>query len=530
MGIRDQFGAISTNFLTAATAYSEHLAKAAQGDSGNVVPDSQPPVDAAEMDARALMWDPFAIVEQLGFKDRPSAITYGTLQQIVQKVPLVQAIIVTRLNQIAAFARPKRDKFSPGFRVMPVEDDVELTAVDRKFSRNVEAMLMTTGVTDYALARDPFPTFIRKIGRDSLTYDQYCYEVVPNRKGQPAKFQAVDASTIRLADTVNITYVEDPDLITTVQVYDNMVINEWRRHEMAFNVRNPHTNIRLYGYGYSEIEMLINAITSWLWGFDYNSKFFNQGTVAKGLLNIQGTMNQTQLKAFRRQWYQMVSGVENAWRSPVLNSDGKVEWVNMTNTNRDMEFSAWMDFLIKLVSGIYQIDPMELNFRYGNQGQDKAMFESGTHAKLTASKDKGLKPLLQHIADSLTSHIIQPIDKDWKFEFVGLEEETKDELATLNQKRVKTTHTLNELRAEQDLPPDPYGDVILDPAYIQWRSGQEQMKMAQEQGAMPGNFSFPNGGGEDEAPDEFAEEDFQALGQDGDGEEVEKSIRLEVEV
>lgn len=536
MGVLDQLGNISSNLLSAAETLSGTLAKADQeGRPGTSVEDSAHPVEPTDEDSRSLLWDPFAIVEQLGYKDRPSSITYGTLQQIVQKVPLIQAIIVTRLNQVSAFAQPRRDMFQTGYRVRPVDDDAELSPADRKFASNVEGMLSTTGATDNPLARDNFDTFLRKITRDSLTLDQYCYEVTGNRKGLPAKFTAVDAATIRLADTVNITYVEDPDLIATVQVYDNMVINEYRRQEMAFCVRNPHTSIRLYGYGYSEIEMLINAITSWLWGFDYNSKFFNQGTVAKGLLNIQGTMNRTQLKAFRRQWYQMVSGIENAWRSPVLNSDGKVEWVNMTQTNRDMEFSAWMDFLIKLIGGIFQIDPMEMGFKYGDHGQ-RAMFESGTQAKLTASKDKGLTPLLHHIGHSITDYIVRPIDKDWRFEFVGLEQETKDELASLNQKRVKATHTLNELRAEQDLEPDPYGDVILDPAYIQWRTSQEQAKMQQEQMAAAGGgdgFEDPGASGEGF---NFSEEDFAALaGNDKDDEPVEKSggakrVRMTVEV
>lgn len=893
MGVLDQLGAISSNLLSAAEAYSSVLSKADdEGRNKTHVEDSRHPVQPTDDDARSLLWDPYAIVEQLGYKDRPSAITYGTLQQIVQKVPLIQAIIVTRLNQVAAFARPRRDMFSTGFRVRPVDEDAELSAADRKFAANMESMLLTTGATDNPIARDSFETFLRKVVRDSLTYDQYChpagtmvstrdglmpieyveegeqvwthegrlrrvtelkrrsytgemtrlrwrgssleateghpilvlpnkwahlsqykdqrdavewmpakdvqkghyvvhprvqlpeetvntpfgvldpqlgrvfglyvadghvstgntmvltfgehedgyvtfleewaqdhgytfrvrhyedkaaisvriyvgsekaawlkttcgpnasnktvprplfqatkkareafvagylegdgqlkpygatfnttsrtlayglqillsemgvacslheqdysdrgwstqyranlsgrffrefgrrnglpigpelenhrepalvtdqyilfrvngveryavedlpvfnfevdedhsyiaegivshncFEITGNRKGLPAKFQAVDAATIRLADTVNITYVEDPDLIASVQVYDNMVINEYRRQEMAFAVRNPHTNIRMYGYGYSEIEMLINAITSWLWGFDYNSKFFNQGTVAKGLLNIQGTMNQTQLKAFRRQWYQMVSGVENAWRSPVLNSDGKVEWVNMTQTNRDMEFSAWMDFLIKLVGGIFQIDPMELGFKYGDSGAGKQLFESGTQAKLTASKDKGLTPLLHHVGSTLTDYLIRPVDKDWRFEFVGLEQESKGELAELNQKRVKVTHTLNELRAEQDLPPDEYGDIILDPSYIQWRTSQEQMKMAQEQQA--GEAGAPGEGAEEgDGFSDFSEADFARLTGDDDAEDdgpekTEKSmsgpkkVRMEIQV
>ena len=46
---------------------------------------------------------------------------------------------------------------------------------------------------------DDFDTFIRKITRDSLTYDQMCFEIIPDRKGRPAEIVAVDAATIRAA-------------------------------------------------------------------------------------------------------------------------------------------------------------------------------------------------------------------------------------------------------------------------------------------------------------------------------------------
>lgn len=504
MGILSDVGAAATSLAKAARAGAKRAEQALSG-----------PVEATDDQAQALLWDPYAIVDQLGYKDRPSSISYDTLQGIVTRVPLIQAVIVTRLNQLSRFCRPRRDMFLPGFRVTPVERGAKLSAADRKFSGKMESMFMTTGVTDYALGRDDFETFIRKIARDALTYDQSCYEIVKNRKGLPAKFQAVDAATIRIADSASVTYTEDPEQIATVQIYDGMVIGEWRRDEMAFTVRNPHSNIRLFGYGYSEIEMLVNAITSWLWGFDYNSRFFNQGTVTKGLLNIESPMNRTELNAFRRNWHQQVSGVENAWRSPVLNGGGKVEWINMSQNNRDMEFSAWMDFLIKLICGIYQIDPMELGFKYGDTGQSKAMFESGTEAKLTASKDRGLSPLLEHIAGGLTRYLVQPIDPDWQFEFVGLEHHSKDDLAKLNKERVSTTHTVNELRAEQDLEPleGKAFNVPLSPVIVQL--------LQAEQGG--GEDADDSDGGEAAQGDdggEEAEAEGASEGDDDDAEEM----------
>ena len=538
------------SFLQNIISTADNLAKAAEsatremadgGFTGTIPGDDQPVVEPAPDDGKALVWDPFSIIEQLGYKDRPSSITYGTLESIVWKVPLIQSIILTRINQVSTFCVPQKDMFQPGFRVRPNEKDYKPTYADRKFMAKLEDMCLNTGVTTHSLNRDRLKTFSKKFVRDSLTVDQACFEVIKNRKGQPAKFDAVDSKTIRLADTHNATYSEDPDIIRTVQIYDNMVINEWKGDEMAFCVRNPHSSIRLYGYGVSESEMLINAVTAILWAFEYNQKFFSQGSVAKGLLNIKGAMNQTQLKAFRRQWYQMISGVENAWRSPVLNSDGDVQWVSMHTSNRDMEFSMWMDFLIKLIAGVFQMDPMELGFKYGNSGgKGKEMFESATMAKLTASRDKGLKPLLEFFGECLTDYIIKPIDKDFCFEFIGLDRHSKDDLAKLNQQRVKTTHTVNELRAEQDLEPIDGGDILLDPTFVQNLNMQQQMAMGEgfEQNDYDNN---DDGDGDDVNQDgkkdpnamamDFSEEDFAMA-----AEEVKKSmtaprqVRMTVEV
>ena len=527
-------------FLDNIVSTAQNLAKAAEQTTRNMATDewtgtaegdNTPVVEPTPDEGKALVWDPFSIIEQLGFKDRPSSITYGTLQSMVWKVGLIQSIILTRLNQLAAFCTPMRDQFQPGFRIRPKEADAKPSPADRRFMSKLEDMMLHTGVTQYASGRDSLEHFVRQFGRDSLTYDQGCFQVIPNRKGLPAKFSVVDASTIRLADTVNATYTEDPDVIHTVQVYDNMVINEWRRNEMAFCVRNPHSSIRLYGYGVSELEMLIQTVTALLWAFEYNQRFFSQGSVAKGVLNIKGTMNQVQAKAFRRQWYQMISGVENAWRSPILNSDGDVQWISMHANNRDMEFSAWMDWLIKLTTGVFQMDPMELNFKYGDSGKQRQMFESSNKAKLVASRDKGLRPLLNFLASCFNRYIISPIDKDFVFEFVGLEH-SKDDLAELNQKRVKTTHTLNELRSEQDLEPVDGGDIVLDPVYVQHLQNMAQQALM---AAAPvgGDYENSNDGeGSDVNQDgkveetaakmDFSEEDFSAM---ETAQPVEKSIR-----
>ena len=457
------------------------------------------PIDKADQDPKALFFDPFAIIEQLGFKDRPSQVTYGTLKAIMWRVPIVQAIVQTRIQQVSAFCRPQHDRYQLGFRLKLREQEKEPSPAERQWMMQMEGIITRTGVTDNPRGRDSFEKFLRKIVWDSLVYDQMCFEVVPNRRGQPAEWYAVDAATIRLADSASTYLNEDLDTaIRYVQIYDGMIIAEYTCDEMCFGIRNPRTDIRLHGYGVSELEMLIPTVTSILYAFDYNQKFFSQGSAAKGIINFKGTVPEKQLQAFRRHWYQMLSGIENAWRTPITNSD-ELQYINLQQSSRDMEFNSYMDFLIKIACAIFTIDPAEINFKYGNVGQKGGLQESSNKEKVVESKERGLRPLLRNIAQAINQYIIWPSNEEFEFDFVGLDAKTKDEIADLNMKRVKSFYTVDEIRAEDDLPPLPNGggELILDPTWLQFNA-QKQAMAPGGMGAVVG--SQMGGGSPDGAP------------------------------
>jgi hypothetical protein len=448
------------------------------------------PTEKAEDDPKSLFYDPFSIIEQLGYKDRPSQISYGTLKNIVWKMPIIHAVIHTRVNQVAAFAQPQANRYQMGYRIRLKDHEAKPSPADKKWARKCEAYLSQTGVTDNPIGRDNFEAFLRKLTWDSLVYDQACGEIVPNRKGQPAEWYAVDAASIRQADTATTYMNEDLDeAIRYVQIYDGMIVSEYTQNEMIFGVRNPRSDMRQHGYGTSELEMLIPAVTSLLWAWQYNSKFFSSGSAAKGILNFKGAVPEKQLRAFRRHWYQMLSGVENAWRTPITNAD-ELQWVNMQNTNRDMEFSAWIDFLIKVVCSIYCLDPVEINFQYGNVGQSSTLQEASNKDKITESKERGLRPILNYLSTWINRGIIWPLNPNFEFEFVGLDARTRDEVNTYNQTAVRTIRTIDELRAEDDLPalPNGTGQVLLDPGWLQVKQAAEQAKQQAQQpmGGMPG--------------------------------------------
>jgi hypothetical protein len=263
-----------------------------------------------------------------------------------------------------------------------------------------------------------------------------------------------------------------------VQIINGQIENVYTRDEMVFGVRNPRTDIYIQGYGYGELEQLVTTVTAHLYAEEYNRRFFSQGSAPKGILNFKGdSMTPDQLEGFRRQWRANLEGVDNSWRTPILQSEQGVDWIDLNPTNKDMEYGAWLEYLIKITCGVFLIDPAEINFDLKGGVSQTPLFESSQEWKLKASRDRGLKPLLRFIAKMINENIISQIDDHFVFDFAGLEELTEQEKHTLYTEQVASYLTLNEVRRSDDLPDLEHGDIPMNPTYLQ----AMQQKMAAEQ-------------------------------------------------
>ena len=425
-----------------------------------------------QLTAKGLLHDPFTSMDQLGFRERPTAITYQTLAQMARRTPPVVAIHFTRINQMAAFSVPQVDEHSVGHRIVLRDRSQEMTPELERRARELTEWIGRCGNPDLKQKRPRFEKWLRMSTWDSLTYDQLNTEIVCTPDGKPAWWRPLDAATIRISDDLDDSD-DTSDTIQYVQVYDDTIIAEFKESELMFGVRNPRTDIRLAGYGTSELELLVTTVTAMLNGIDYNAKFFSQGSVAKGMINFKGAVPEKELINFRRQWYSMLSGVGNAWRTPIVNSDD-VQWVNMHTSNRDMEWSSFIDWLLKVTCAVYQIDPMEIGFQFGNSGQTSSMGDGGQEDKLEFSKDKGLVPLARFVSSQIDQHIIEPLDDRFMLEFVGINARTAEQQIELDTKEVESIKTINEKRAERDLDPLPGGDIVLHQVYLQSVQGQQQ--------------------------------------------------------
>ncbi len=489
-------------------------------------------------DMKAHYENPLKLAMATDYKDKPSNLSYNILYQMSVKNSVVAAVINTRINQVSMFTKPSRfSTDSIGYQIRLRDPQQTPSNEQKEVMSAIELFLENTGFDDSS-DRDDFDTFIRKIVRDSLTYDQTCFEVVPDRRGKPAEFFAVDAATIRAA-TEN--YTGDTSWATSspkkneevkwVQVIDGIVLSWFTANEMAFGVRNPRTHVNLQPYGFSELEQLIQQVTSHLYAEEYNAKYFSQGGTTKGIINIKadpnGMGNKEQLESFKRQWRAQVSGMTGAWKTPVLQVPNGIEYINVSQSNRDMEFSQWMNYLVNIVCAVYQIDPAEVNFaNNGGAVNQGSVFESSQEVKLKNSKDKGLKPLLRFVETMINKFIVSKFSQDYVFVFTGLDEKSEEEKAELDSKHGKTWKTINEIRKDHGEEPLENGDIILDPTYTNYVLQKAMQQGGAEEDMGEGDYSdYGSEDNEENIPEDTVEsEETDYSGYLTDDDNVEKSM------
>jgi len=382
----------------------------------------------------------------------------------MSKHHIIGAIIGSRCNQIAEFAHPTDDE-DLGYKIVLKDLEAEITDDDKKNIKALESFISNCGtnITDYELT---FEAFLRQITRDSLIYDQCCFEIVKNRKGEITGFIPVDASTVRRA-ALSKEEIEigrrSKDKHAYVQVLNNKIVAEFMQEDLCFGVRRPTSNIRTRGYGNSELQDLYQILHNLFNAETFNASNFTNGINTNGIIAIKSKMNPKLFRSFRREFYQMLNGVGNAKRTPLIQLDPEenesISSISLQSSNREMEYNNWINYLIKITCGIYQIDPAEIGFIFGTESQSSSLFGTDPSARVLMGKEKGLRPLIRSLQTWLNRYVIDQIDDRYRLVFTGLDSVSLMDKVKLEEHKMKYM-TMNEIRVKHDLPEIDDGDII----------------------------------------------------------------------
>lgn len=410
---------------------------------------------APQPEIKSILWNPSEIgFNGKGYRDPNNGISFGTLNRMGE-IFIVKAIINTRIEQAQNFLKYSLDDQKPGYQIRYKKspgsegsEDKELNVKDKKIVDYIVKFLEEGGENDKWECEDNFQEFTRKVLRDSLVLDQMTFELVRARNMNLKKYRAVDAALIRQLDTNDPRYAQmfenfrwhgylpryamvwDGQIIRHPVTNEYVVFYPW---ELGYGVRNKTTNVLRNGYGCSELETLIEIVTWILWGMQYNGNFFKQGSQPKGFINVKnGNIDQGTLNEFRQDWKQTMSTVYNSHKIPVIQGID-LEWIDLQQTNRDMEFTEWIKFLLVIACAVYRMDPSELGFQF--QDAARIFGQEGQKERLDHSRQKGLTPLLVFYQNVLNKYIISEIDDRLELVFTGIEIEDEAAQVELDKKK-----------------------------------------------------------------------------------------------
>lgn len=484
-------------------------------------------------DIRSFLFDPFeAYAASGGYKQQRKRVSFDVLKK-VGDTPIVGSIINTRVFQIQNFLRFTDNEKEEGFiirkkrKLFDRHKKGETRKEEQQTIEKIVTFLENGGFRSKWDITDDLHEFVRKIMRDSLCYDQLAAECQRNRRFELIGINAIDASTIRILETIDPRFREQTKQKYVEQfgqfpryaqvwqsnIMDNPITKEkivFYPWELMYAQRNKATAIDKNGYGTSEVEVLLDIITWSLWGMQYNGNFFKQGSNPKGFINLKDQgVNMDIVNDFRQTWRQMIAGVNNSHKIPVF-SGIDLEWVDLQSTNKDMEFQQWMEFLIVMLCSVFTIDPSELGYQF--QRQARIFGQENQKERVRNSKKKGLKPLLLFLEKTLTKWIVSEIDADYELRFTGIDNEDEMEAIDIIKKKLDAgiVSIEDEFEKANDRPLNPAKDTLLNPYWL-------QAQQAKQFGGEQGNGAVDQEmGGEDVGPanpfDMFAEQSSPAPG------------------
>lgn len=436
------------------------------------------------------------------YKDLNSSVPDNILRKI-SYVHIIDSIINTKINQILDFLKFTTDEQSEGYtirkklsRFSDRKKEKDMTDQEKETVEGIVDFLEDGGINAKWDIHDDLRGFVGKVLRDTFTFNRVAFELERNMKNELIRYIALDAQTIRLLETIDPffaatnhsgkmaeknyegqKYLPRYCQIWNGQIVENPITKEqviWYPWELAFEMRNPSTDIWRNGYPISEIEVLSSVITWLLNGLQYNGNFFSQGSNPKGLLNVKNGDGGGQqiLNQLRQMWSSSIAGVNNAHRMPVVEGL-ELEWINMQQTNKDMEFQLWNEFLIVMTCSVFTIDPSELGFQF--KSQSNVFGQDGQKERLNHSKEKGMKPLLVFLQKIINKYIVSELSDKYEFIFTGVDIEDDTKVLDNGVKLVSSGGMSFEdwFEKNSNRPYDPKKDTILNPTFLQ----AQQMKM-----------------------------------------------------
>ncbi len=456
-----------------------------------------------------------------GVRSKLLQISFETLRNIVHRVPLINAVLNTRIAQIQPFCRKSTEQDQKGYKLEPVEDKLQDDDTEKALYQFVEQ----TGYQFNDDREDDFMDYVQMMIREVLTVDQIATEIQRNRLGEVIAFWLLDGVTIHRT-TEESHY---PKNVRFVQMVDQKVYNQYTSKNLIFDYKNKRADLRFRGFGYSEVEMTIDLITTLLFGYRYLQDQFVRDKIPKGFISVMGDIDRTQIQAIQEYWYAAMSGAGGRWNIPILPSGKEgvgIDFKSIQPSNKDMEYHKSLMFISSILGAVFNMDLAEMGIKTDDS---QALIGESGKPRIEASKDRGLGMLLSFTEQHMNK-ILRKITANYKFRFIGWEPAEEIKRVEIDSKKIKSYMTVDEIREIRGKEPfdEDWSKVVLDAQAVQiYQSGKqaEQAEAMEGEGTEEGAKEEEGFGGNGESE---SEADWETIFK-SKTDQKEKTIRIVIE-
>lgn len=459
-----------------------------------------------------------------GVRERIMRLNYDVLRGSVDRLPLINGIINTRIDQIMPYCQYAEEEGDRGYRLVLADRAMDESEYSDKEVDDLVRFIDQTGF-DYDPEReDDFADFVGMMIRETLVIDQIATEIQFNRVGDARAFWMLDGATIR-----RVTDESDFDRgVRYVQQIEQQIYNEYTADMLIFDYKFKRADVRYRGYGYSPVEQALDIITTLLFGYNYIRDQLIRDRIPRGFISVMGDVGKPEMDAIRNYWWTAMTGAGASFNIPILPSgkDGVgVDFKMIGHNAKDMEFHKTLMFVSSLVGAVFSIDLLELGIKTEDT---QAVIGESSEPRISSSKDRGLQSLLMFIQQYINK-IMRKVGEKYKFVFEGMIEEDYEKQAGIRTKEIAAWRTIDEIREEDGLEPfkEDWSQIPLHPQAIQIFLADKQAERQKEMTEGGGGFGGFGGNGrggnllgqgkESEQSPEEKEEEEQA---------IEKSMRV----
>jgi hypothetical protein len=425
----------------------------------------------------------------------------NVIKDISNQNHLVAAILRSTGNVISQFGHLRKDRFDIGIDVeikaaFKDKISIEDMPVVQERIQTFTKFLLNCGHTDdlKVSEKSPLADFMFLQGFNAYRFGRFATQMIygDNAISSPStlqRFRAVDVGTMYRVqqkdridgkdtkadqDAVRMSSIERLKELTGVsinpenfkqpeyswgQMINGKVEQYFSDKEMLIYNAFPSTDVEHDGYPVSPLDTVITSVTTHISIETYNRLYFQNGRAAKGMLVVHSDeIDQSIIDHVKQQFNASINDVSNSFRTPIfgVNQLDKVEWVPTQSTSRDGEFQFLYDQVARNIFSAFGVSPDEIaGYNHLSKGTNQqSLTESSSEYKLTASRDRGIRPFIMRMQSWFNDYLFPMIDPELAqlcvIRLEGFDAQTREQENTRLTTSAPLHMTYNELLDEVD--------------------------------------------------------------------------------